>query len=132
MEKYMRYFLLGFLLFLAGCNTSTPPTPGPENIETGLQGVVVRGPTQPVCIETEPCDDEPFAASFEVQQDDKVVSSFTSDEGGKFLVYVQPGVYTIVPGDDAPILFPTSQVREVEVLAGELTTVTLSFDTGIQ
>lgn len=129
----MRYLLIGFLLFLTACNAPATITPtGDNNVKTGLQGVVVRGPIQPVCTENEPCNDEPFAASFTVEHAGKIVSSFNSDEEGKFLVYLKPGLYTIIPGDDAPIISPASQPKEVEVLAGELTTVTLSFDTGIR
>jgi hypothetical protein len=129
----MRYVLLGLLLFLTACTSPAAITLAKDGtLKTGLQGVVLRGPIQPVCRENEPCDDEPFAASFSVEQGGRVVSSFNSDAKGKFLVYLKPGLYTITPGNDAPILFPEAQVKEVEVLAGELTSVTLSFDTGIR
>lgn len=129
----MHYLLVCFLLCLTACNAPATITSTEDGtIKTGLQGVVLRGPVQPVCRIDEPCDDEPFVASFSVEQSGRVVSSFTSNEEGKFLVYLKPGRYTITPGQDAPILFPESQGKEVEVLAGELTSVTLSFDTGIR
>jgi hypothetical protein len=38
----------------------------------------------------------------------------------------------VVPDDDAPRLAPASQARAVEVLAGDVTAVVLSFDTGVR
>jgi hypothetical protein len=126
----MRYLLLGFLLFFTACNAPSSVTPtGDGGVTTGLQGVVLRGPIQPVCRVDEPCNDEPFAATFRLEPGGK---TFSSDAEGKFLVYLKPGLYTITPGKDAPIISPESQAKEVEVLAGQLTSVTLSFDTGIR
>ena len=39
---------------------------------------------------------------------------------------------TVVPDDDAPLLSPSSQAQAVGVLAGDVTTVVLSFDTGVR
>jgi hypothetical protein len=55
-----------------------------------------------------------------------------SDADGHFTVMLSPGTYQIVPGADAPLIAPTTQVRTVTVQATGLTTVTLEFDTGIR
>ena len=98
---------------------------------TGLAGVVVRGPTTPVCQIQMPCE-APFSAEFSVEQNGRRVTPFRSDADGRFTVMLASGVYRIVPGADAPILSPQSQAKIVEVLPVGLTEVRLEFDTGIR
>lgn len=100
-------------------------------LDTGLQGQVIRGPITPVCTENEPCD-APFSAWFIVLKDDREVSRFESDNDGKFTVALDPGVYTIVPDNSAPLMHPQQQRKEVEVQTEGMTQVTLYFDTGIR
>ena len=115
-----------FGLLVAACSATAPsPT-------TGLTGTVTRGPVTPVCRVDVPCD-APFSASFTVQQNGRQVSQFRSDQNGQFPVFLEPGAYTVVPGADAPIIFPAQQMKSVTVVAnGQLTVVQLSFDTGIR
>lgn len=110
---------------ISGCGAPT----GPGN--TGLVGTVTRGPIRPVCQADLPCD-EPFGASFRVQQGSRVVASFRSDSQGHFESRLPPGIYVVVPGSDAPIMSPTAQAKQVEVGSNGLTTVLLQFDTGIR
>ena len=99
---------------------------------TGLRGVVLRGPMQPVCQEGQPCDDDPFAATFNVYDGRRRVATFRSGEDGRFEVGLQPGPYTVVPGPDAPIMSPESQGQDVLVAPHGMTEVELHFDTGIR
>ena len=98
---------------------------------TGLTGQVVRGPVTPVCVAERPCD-APFSAHFTVLRDQRRVADFTSDTLGNFLVHLPPGTYMVRAADDAPIMSPQFQVKQVVVGADALTTVTLEFDTGIR
>ena len=115
------------IALLAGC--SGDPAEAPT---TGLTGVVVRGPIQPVCPVDEPCEDVPFSATFSVLRGGFPFARFVSDSLGAFTVLLAPGFYRIVPAPDAPILDPAGQTKDVEVGAVGLTTVVLSFDTGIR
>jgi hypothetical protein len=99
--------------------------------DTGLIGIVLRGPVQPVCQAGVSCD-APFGASFTVQQNDRVVATFRSDAQGRFQVHLAPGAYLIVPGPDAPIISPSGQAKPVVVGPDGLTSVRLEFDTGIR
>ena len=110
---------------ISGCDAPTAPS------DTGLVGTVTRGPIRPVCQVDVPCD-EPFGASFRVQQGSRVVASFRSDSQGHFESRLLPGIYLVVPGSDAPIISPTAQAKQVEVGSNGLTTVRLQFDTGIR
>ena len=111
--------------FISACRSPAAPS------DTGLVGTVTRGPIRPVCQVDLPCD-EPFGASFRVQQGSRVVASFRSDAQGHFESRLLPGIYLVVPGSDAPIISPTVQSKQVEVGSNGLTTVLLQFDTGIR
>ena len=116
---------LTLLCGTAGCGAPAAPS------GTTLVGTVVRGPIQPVCQITVPCD-APFSAGFTVQQRDRVVASFRSDSQGHFDVQLAPGMYAVIPNADAPILSPKAQAKGVVVDASGPTTVVLHFDTGIR
>jgi hypothetical protein len=98
---------------------------------TGLSGTVLRGPIQPVCSTTLPCD-AAFSAGFSVRRDSARVGAFRSDAAGHFEVGLTPGNYLVVPDSDAPIISPASQTKDVVVGPSGLTTVELHFDTGIR
>ena len=112
-----------------GASACSGTTPSPT---TGLAGIVVRGPITPVCRIDVPCD-APFSAGFTVQRAGRQVAQFQSDSAGQFTVFLEPGVYTIVPNADAPLISPASQSKSVTVGdTGLLTIVRLTFDTGIR
>jgi hypothetical protein len=99
---------------------------------TVLIGLVTRGPTEPVCQPSVPCE-APFAAGFTVTRNGIPVASFRSGADGRFRVPLPAGgTYRVVPGPDAPLLAPGSQAREVVVQAGQVNEVELQFDTGIR
>lgn len=108
------------------CDGPISPT-----VDTGLTGVVVRGPITPVCVVDRPCE-APFSAAFDVYQDVRRVAGFTSDADGHFTVRLPAGTYRVIPSADAPIIQPTTQVKTVEVGPVGLTEVQLQFDTGIR
>lgn len=118
---------LAFALGIAGCDYVAITI----TTDTGLIGIVVRGPVQPVCQVQTPCD-APFGASFTVEQNARVVAMFRSDAQGHFQVHLAPGSYLVVPGPDAPIISPGGQAKPVVVGPDGLTSVRLEFDTGIR
>jgi len=115
------------IALLAGCTGDSQDT-----LSTGLAGVVLRGPVQPVCQVDVPCEDQPFSATFAVYRGTSRVAQFRSDSLGAFTVALAPGAYRVVPALDAPIINPAGQAKDVEVGAVGFTTVELSFDTGIR
>ena len=118
-------FLALPLLLAASCGSPTAPT------STGLAGTVLRGPITPVCAANQPCE-APFKAGFVVQRGTARAATFQSDEQGHFEVHLSPGTYVVVPDDNAPIISPKSQTKEVTVGQSGLTLVELHFDTGIR
>jgi hypothetical protein len=91
----------------------------------------VRGPITPVCRVDVPCD-APFSAGFTVEQSGRRVAAFRSDAAGQFTVWLDPGAYTVVPDADAPLMARQFQSKRVTVGDTGLTTVRLTFDTGIR
>ena len=99
--------------------------------DTGLVGIVVRSPVEPVCRSGTTCA-APFGAGFSVRQGDRLVLTFRSDASGRFEVRLAPGTYVVVPDPDAPIISPGSQTKQVVVGTAGLTHVQLEFDTGLR
>jgi hypothetical protein len=133
MRSTNRYLTL-MLALAIGCRTSSAPADfqqGAGMAETGLEGIVRRGPIQPVCRVNEACD-APFSAGFQVEKDGKVVAAFHSDSAGRFQVHLFPGQYMVTPDSSAPLMAPRSQAQQVTVGPHGLTHVELNFDTGIR
>jgi hypothetical protein len=121
-----RWLLASLALVTFGCrSSSTAP------LTTGLTGIITRGPITPVCMVNQSCD-APFSAHFSVRQGSRTVATFQSDSTGAFVVLLAPGNYTVVAGNDAPVISPSSQSKPVTVGPSGLTYVQLSFDTGIR
>lgn len=103
-----------------------------DEINTGLEGTVFKGPINPVEIVGQ-VNDAPFAAEFHVYDNkDKFVKSFFSDENGKFKVSLEPGELKIIPDQSAPIIAPEHQVKEITIDTDGIKKQDLYFDTGIR
>ena len=129
----MRPLLCALLLtaLVGGCDTvGMLGVPGPG--DTGLQGRVLRGPTQPVCSPDVSCDDEPFSAGFTVLRGERTVGTFATGADGRFAIRLEPGRYAVVPDADAPLLQPELQRQNVAVGPVGVTEVELVYDTGIR
>ncbi len=136
----IRKYLVAAVLLLTACGSDSsdkvagsdkPVGPPTTVVTTGLEGYVIRGPVQPVCINGQPCE-EPFAATFHVMQDGNAIQQFTTGADGYFVVYLEPGAYEIVPDEAAPLHQPAQQARAISVGEIGLTLVEISFDTGIR
>lgn len=138
--NFRSYPAAAAVLLLAACGSVSseeatgsdePVGPPTAVVSTGLEGYVIRGPVQPVCINGQPCE-EPFAATFHVKQDGDPIQQFTTGADGYFLVYLEPGAYEIVPDEAAPLRQPAQQAHTISVGEIGLTLVEISFDTGIR
>jgi hypothetical protein len=103
-----------------------------EEITTGLEGIVYRGPINPVAMDGQ-ANDAPFSALFRVYNlKNKLITSFSSNAAGEFMVMLAPGNYKIIPDKSAPIMSAESQVKEIIVNPIGITNMDLYFDTGIR
>lgn len=103
-----------------------------EEITTGLEGIVYRGPINPVEMEGQ-VNDAPFSALFRVYTlKNKLITSFSSNAAGEFKVMLAPGNYKIIPDKSAPIMSAESQVKEITVNQIGIINMDLYYDTGIR
>jgi len=106
----------------------------PFDLDSGISGVVLAGPTCPVESPDNPdCDDRPYAASIVVKTADGrfTVTRFTAGDDGRFRVPLFPGTYRLDPRPGASG-FPVSSPQTVVVQSGAFTDLTISYDTGIR
>ncbi|HSH00480.1 MAG TPA: hypothetical protein VLB27_10540, partial [candidate division Zixibacteria bacterium] len=65
-KQAISWFSLSLIILsLTACSDFATDGPGFSLVR--LDGVALRGPTAPVCLESDPCE-EPFAATFHVYQ----------------------------------------------------------------
>jgi hypothetical protein len=81
---------LALLLTLAfGCGLAGGGT------ATGLRGKVMRGPTQPVCRVTEPCEEPARSVHLVFYRSGKVVARATTNQKGWYRITLRPGRYAV-------------------------------------
>lgn len=110
----------------AGVGAATKPT-----YASGLRGVVLRGPTKPVCFDDESCDAPAAGVVLRFRRDGRLVARATTGAAGAYRVGLEPGVYTVRTGTVQPIgrrLTPA----EVRVPRARIARVDFHIDTGIQ
>jgi hypothetical protein len=104
---------------------STPLRP-----HSGLHGVVLRGPTKPVCMESEPCEEPAVGVVLQFRRAGRLVAEVKTGRAGAYIVRLRPGIYAVVT--------PRRRIgtgltpRVVRVPRGNLTRVNFHLDTGIQ
>jgi hypothetical protein len=62
---------------------------------TGLKGKVMRGPTQPVCRVSEPCEEPARGVRLVFSRAGKVVARATTNQKGWYRVTLRPGRYAV-------------------------------------
>jgi hypothetical protein len=116
------------LLALGGCAGDL--LLGPDAAQ-GIDGLVLLGPLCPVVSESDPCPDQPYAATITVlDEDGATVTTVRSGQDGRFRVGLEPGDYRLVPESGDPL--PRAGEQEVSVPAGMWVEVTVGYDTGIR
>jgi hypothetical protein len=106
----------------------------PADLDSGISGIVLAGPTCPVQMPDDPeCDDQPYAATVVIRSANGrfTVTRYTAGSDGRFRVPLFPGTYLLDPLPGATG-FPFSSPQTVVVQSGTFTDVTISYDTGIR
>jgi hypothetical protein len=102
----------------------------PGSLSSGLRGVVMRGPTKPVCSETEPCEEPAAGVVIRFARSGKVVAQVRTNAVGAYRVVLRPGAYTATTPRRGIGTGLTPRV--VRVPAGRFARVVFHLDTGIQ
>lgn len=97
---------------------------------SGLHGVVMRGPTQPVCRVGVPCSEPAAGAVLAFARNGTVVRRVTVGAAGRYRVRLAPGLYAVrtVPASRVGGLRPL----QVRVRTGVDGRVDFAIDTGIR
>jgi hypothetical protein len=101
-----------------------------SELRSGLRGVVMRGPTKPVCRENETCEEPAVGVVLRFSRAGQVVARVETGAGGAYSVRLRPGVYGVsTPLRRAVMTFAPSTAR---VPQGRVARVNFHIDTGIQ
>ena len=97
---------------------------------SGLHGIVMQGPTSPVCRADDPCEAPARGLVLQFRRDGKVAAEVKTTQAGKYFVKLAAGSYAVkAPGRRIGSgLTP----RVVRVIRGQTARVDFSLDTGIQ
>lgn len=122
------FVALAAVFILASCGLRPAVPAG-----TGIEGVMMIGPTCPVQRVDSPCPDRPFAGEVSVRdQSGSEVADVHADSGGHFRVAVAPGTYDLVPLSPHLGVPPTGKPQTVTVVSGHYVEVTIEYDSGIR
>jgi hypothetical protein len=98
---------------------------------SGLQGIVRKGPTTPVCRVGVPCTAPAVGVKLVFSRGGAVAGTVTTGSGGRYRIALRPGTYTVRTATKATIgrgLEP----RTATVPKGRYARVDLMIDTGIR
>jgi hypothetical protein len=109
---------------IAGATISPPPA-------SGLRGVVMRGPTKPVCFETEPCEAPAAGIVLQFRRAGALVARIKTGTAGGYKVRLRPGTYAARTGQTLRL---GSQLTpaQARVPQGRIARLDFHIDTGIQ
>jgi hypothetical protein len=99
--------------------------------EGAIRGTVTIGPMCPVVRVGEECPDKPYATTLLLQdQKGKTIKTIIVPENGQFELSVPVGSYIILPKVNS--IMPRAEAVSVSVFPGQVSSVTISFDSGIR
>ena len=88
--------LIIFLTFAGFCYPQTSPALTPSVSDTGIEGVIMIGPTRPGPVRPGIASTSPLAnIAFVVSNETGAVSEFTTDDQGRFKIALAPGHYSV-------------------------------------
>ncbi len=97
---------------------------------TGIAGIVTLGPTCPVQRIDSPCPDRPYEARLTLHRGGDTIAETRSTADGRFRFDVPAGAYVLI-GESA-VMLPRGSQQDVLVVAGAVTSVVVTYDTGIR
>jgi len=94
---------------------------------SGVRGVTMVGPTQPVCVESDPCEAGRSVTMNVIDLSGNVVKTFTSKKHGRFGIRLSPGTYFL----KSVSVYPRGSTQVI-VEEGKFTYVVVHLDSGMR
>jgi hypothetical protein len=130
-QHLLRIIFVLLALFPCACLAETPPPIASES-GTGIEGVISVGPIHGGPSRVGVPDSRPFAnGAFVVENENGPVTSFTTDDQGRFRITLAPGHYVVSMKDRKSRLGHYGPFG-VDVVAGKMTKVQWNCDTGMR
>lgn len=97
---------------------------------SGLRGIVMRGPTSPICHVGDPCEEPAKGLLLQFRRDGRIVKQVRTSRTGRYRVLLRRGRYAVTtPGLRAPARL---QPQLVAVPRGRIVRRDFQLDTGVQ
>jgi hypothetical protein len=111
-------------LLIAGAAHAAPS-------QSGLRGVVTRGPIAPICVAEAPCSEPAKNVTLVFSRSDHVAGRVVTDGQGRYRLRLPPGLYSVRRAASAGLDNKLDPNR-VRVSARRFVHVDFSIDTGIR
>jgi hypothetical protein len=128
--RYSQFMRVGAVMVAVLVLASVAAGLGESASVSGLRGVVMRGPTKPVCFEGEPCEAPAAGLTLRFGRAGAVIAQVKTGPAGGYSVRLRAGVYTVTTPNGRPLTQLTP--RRVLVPLGRMARVNFHLDTGIQ
>jgi len=120
------------LILFCGVVIAQTQSPLPSESGTGLEGVISVGPIQGGPSRMGVPDSRPLAnTAFVVKKENRIVTSFNTDDQGSFRISLPSGHYAISMKDWKGVVGYYGPF-EVDIAAGQIKTVQWKCDTGMR
>jgi hypothetical protein len=124
------FLLIALVLLATGCASRAS---GGQTHASGVEGVVVSGPSCPVQRANSPCPDLPVTAQVTVKDRSGVtVLTATAGSDGRFKIALAAGTYSLTAVRPGVSRFNQSSPMTVTVRSGGYSSVTIRIDSGIR
>ena len=128
---------------LVACSSNPPPASGeaptgdsdgsPASQESGVEGLVLIGPTCPAAQSGTLCPDRPFEANIKILDlEGEEVAHGKSEADGIFRIPLPPGEYVLVPEQPFPDIPPFASPIEFEVKSGVYVQIDIRYASGVR
>jgi hypothetical protein len=131
MKRYLSILLLLLAFLLAACGADATATPVAGDGKTGIKGQVFLAECQGNEVATDCFSQEPYQATLIVYNGKlEEIARITTEEDGTFEFEIEAGVYFIHPY--SPAQYPIATDYQVVVAEGEMTELTVIYDSGVR
>jgi hypothetical protein len=123
--------VVAFILAALALASASAGSAAPSGLTSGLRGIVMRGPTTPVCVVGEPCEKPAAGITLRFIRAGRVPAQVKTGTDGRYSIRLRRGTYTVTTTPELR-LGATLTPRRVLVPAGRMARIDFHLDTGIQ